>query len=740
MTRTEFATVPGRAGRGLRVPPLPLLAAAALLTLAPVETARAGGPLLLGREGKPRKWSAERPVALNPDQGALGGISDPRGLLSEVIAVWNGVTTATLKLTIGDSLSTDQEGLSEAEFNAFITRDDGRNPVIFDSSGAIFEALYGPGSGVIGVAGPTLIRSSDGTIVKGFAMFNGQDIAANESEQVRAIMTHELGHFLNLEHSQINGLRFGGTVAGFDGTVPLDSVETMYPVLIQSSARPHPMSSLHRDDIAALSSLYPSPLFAASTSAITGQVLDVDGTTPIQGLNVVARNVNDPFHDAVSQVSGVFYGTPPSTAPAALRGAYELRGLTPSATYKVYIEEVSSLFRGGARVGPLDPPLDVDPQHTAAFLEFWNDAEESSEDPPDAPLEAALLRLNPGGVAAGTDFRFNGVSPRVTGASPSEASYLQITRVTITGANFIGATDVTLERQGRILRLFDVSVLSANALKASIPSGGFPGEYEVFVSNESGTSARSGVTLRITEPAPAITGLSPPEIDNSRSQRLTIQGDHFLGAVSARLVRTGQADIALDVVTPTNSTRLQAQVPSGILPGAYSVIVRNTAGDGARSPMFLLVVELAPLLTPQVEPDSASNRKAKDIRISGSNLAGTTLVELVNGAEAVPLVVRSSSLTEVVASVPAGLIPASYTIRLTNSEASTTGPAVFTVTKARSGGGGGGCVLGRARAQGPLDPEAEGESGESLLETLGGLALLAATLAAFRARSRERRA
>jgi len=654
----------------------------------------AGGPLLISKDGKPRKWGTSRPVTLNPDRGSLGRITSPLSVLQSAVSQWNEVATSSLRVEVGALLPNDVEGLTEAEFTALISKDDNTNPVIFDSTGAMFEAVYGDRSGVVGVAGPSLVRSSDGVIVKGFAMFNGEGASDLSVELTRAAMTHEIGHLLNLEHAQINGNRIGGTVPGFDDTVSVEDVETMFPILVQTNVKPHPMSTLQRDDIASLSALYPSSSFASTTAAITGTVLDVDGETPMQGLNVIARNVSDPFGDAYSYVSGLLYGPSPSTAPKSLQGAYELRGLTHNATYKIYIEEVSSAFRAGARVGPLDPPRDVDTSQTAAFIEFWNGSQESSDDPPDSPLEATPLRISAGGTASRTDFVFNGVNPRVAAIVPASGSYLELVQVSVTGANFVDSMTVTLQSPARSFQLVDVVVESSSLLRAKLPAGAVPAVYKVIAMNSRGSSEPGPAEFRVTEPLPVVTATLPDALENSRARTLSILGEHLLGSSAFRLVREGSSDIPLTFLSAASSTRAVCEVPAGIVPGSYSIVPTNTAGDGPASTHKLFIVEQAPVLSTETDPPSARNSGSKEVRILGSNLAGTTAVELVVGETVVPLVIRGTSLNEVIVTVPGGLEPATYTVRITNTEGTATGPAVFTV-RSGGGGGGGGCSTSR---------------------------------------------
>ena len=176
---------------------------------------------------------------------------------------------------------------------------------------------------------------------------------------------HEFGHFVNLDHTQLN------LAEALDGNPSNDfAVPTMFPILINGAEQ----LSLHKDDEISVSVLYPEPTFLASTGAITGLILPPPaplsvGGTPFQGANVIARNVGNPLVDATSNVSGArfFPLNPGGPPPATLQGLYELFGLTPGASYTVEIEEIAPFFAEGSSVGPLDPP--VDPAWATGVLE-----------------------------------------------------------------------------------------------------------------------------------------------------------------------------------------------------------------------------------------------------------------------------------------------------------------------------------------------------------------------------------
>src|SRR5207247_9252803 len=80
-------------------------------------------------------------------------------------------------------------------------------------------------------------------------------------------------------------------------------VETMYPFISDAS-----QATPEKDDVVAISSLYPISSFAATTGAVRGRILAPDGA-PLSGINVIARSLADD-RDAISYLPATT-GLPP---------------------------------------------------------------------------------------------------------------------------------------------------------------------------------------------------------------------------------------------------------------------------------------------------------------------------------------------------------------------------------------------------------------------------------------------
>jgi hypothetical protein len=418
------------------------LAALAALTVS-LATQAAGFLLTNDKPGDPRplRWNTSAPIPVYTDLGVFSYAADgvtpfitnqrAREMVAFALKQWSDVPTSTLKAyvagdftkvpSIGVDVTADNVGLVYGRYNG------GGMHVVFDTDGRILEEYFGvPRDAVLGIAFPEFAIDTDGdgyedTIIEATALMNGYAVDVNDTDGSRfnGVMTHEFGHAFNLSHSQVNGQMAFFSIPGFYDLYPgvpscvapmsgmaygpewggnpiaARYVETMFPFIDPRADVGREMSTVDRpDDVAAISSLYPTPAFLAGTGSITGVLRLKDGRTPYNGINVIARNVSDPLGDAVSAMTG-----DKTQGKIGPDGRFTITNLRPGQQYVVYIEEIVA---GG---------YPTTPRPLVSQAEYWNVAE-SSNPATDQPCDATPITATAGATAR-ADITFNGYAQGV---------------------------------------------------------------------------------------------------------------------------------------------------------------------------------------------------------------------------------------------------------------------------------------------------------------------------------------
>jgi len=349
-----------------------------------------GGPILVDTDGDglPVAWK-DGIIHFNTESGDLGRLSNEEAIqmLRDLLERWrevtiNGVSTVDLTIDQGAGLGDiNEENIDD--FFAYCPPDEvcasedppfvlgsarsGQSPIIFDTNGEITDLIQGEGAkrSILGFAGPRVMDIVDGKMVitEGQAVLNGYFIDCPEGAsaghscqnvevslaEFEGVIFHEMGHFIGLDHSQVN---LTAAIHALNGQADeLNAIPTMFPLFVDGVAQGTP----HFDDQVAVSELYPSDSFRSEFCAITGTVYESDEVTPMQGVNVVASNLDNQLEEATSFVSGSYYtGTVGSCDNQS--GGYTLGGLIPGVSYQLSIEKISQAFTGGSSVEPCDPP------------------------------------------------------------------------------------------------------------------------------------------------------------------------------------------------------------------------------------------------------------------------------------------------------------------------------------------------------------------------------------------------
>lgn len=375
-----------------------VLALSCVLALA--SPALAGGPIQNCSSGVSALWPAGGAnVPFNPDLGNLGPLAhaDAVVALQGAFDVWGAVPSSTVTYTNAGELSVD---VDITNFGPFLNpvAPDGLSAIVFDDTGEIFDLLFGPGSGILGFAGPEFLDNATCQILEGVSFLNGPSFT--NATAARDVMVHEFGHYSGLGHTVVNGQNLGfadetgPTPFNTFGDAPLTEIETMYPFYFGPGSG---TETVENDDVAAISTLYPEATFFGSTGTISGTIFSPNGTTKLTGINVIARNTADSFNDAVSAISGDSAFDNSSSDPRA--GTYTINGLTPGAQYAVYVD---GILAGGFSTTPRSLP---------GVEEFFNGGGESADPTTDDPSAFTAVASVAGSPSAGTNIVFNRRNP-----------------------------------------------------------------------------------------------------------------------------------------------------------------------------------------------------------------------------------------------------------------------------------------------------------------------------------------
>jgi hypothetical protein len=402
-------------------------------------SAFAGGPLYVGQggsiDGKPYTWDpAAMPIKYTVDPGPMSTsagrvvVDNATGLqrVQQMFMNWQNVPTAALSYSYaGTILSTGAytkgaDVATAVQFNAIVggCKAAQQNPIVFDSDGSLMTSL-GVDSDVIGFTNICATNASTGHITAAMITLNGVWINGSTqmtTSQFSDAITHEMGHFAGLDHSQINVDILQNFSCDLD---TIAGMPLMFPFAVCPGRSESGLPAIPTDDAAWISHFYPGPSYSNTYGLITGTIYFSDATSAAQGVNVVVRAVDDPTtagdesrRVTFSAVSGLYFTSNPGqtvtgnngsglgSKSAALIGYYEIPVLP--GTYTVQVESINSAFTQGSGVGPLDPPVPNPGQD-----EYWKQNESAY----DITLQSDTITVNAGETVPNINIILNGTQP-----------------------------------------------------------------------------------------------------------------------------------------------------------------------------------------------------------------------------------------------------------------------------------------------------------------------------------------
>jgi hypothetical protein len=174
-----------------------------------------------------------------------------------------------------------------------------------------------------------------------------------------------------------------------------------------------------------------------------------------------------------------------------------------------------------------------------------------------------------------------------------------------------------------------------------------------------GPAVAQPLTLRLSDVStPTVTSFLPAAAPNDQDTPVVVSGSGFTNGATVTLGTT-----PLAAVVVASDTTLTATVSSGLVPGLYDLTVTNPdTGSATLSGAFS--VTLPPTLN-GIAPVNAFNDLDTTVTISGADFAATPTVSLGSTALTNVALVDSTTLT---ATLPWGVNPGSYDLKVTNPD------------------------------------------------------------------------
>jgi hypothetical protein len=306
----------------------------------------AGGPLIPeGPTGNTPVTYQNPNITVHAETGTLGSLSNAEAnlLMQDAFNLWNQVNTSTVYLDIDPTaIGID---INENNFDSYLPTpplnpsklngQDKLNPIVYDTNGKIIEAFFPDNSDLIVGFAASIYTQGSNYYDEGYAVINGMHNLTETG--LKLLITHEIGHFFGLDHSQgnINNLE----TSNWGVNIPrmcLSSEQWEYPVMYPVICREE--HSLHSDDISAVSALYPASNINDNYGILQGRFVD-GSTQAILGANIWAINTqNGETYSIVSDY--LKQGT----------GFYKL--YLPAGNYTLHANSINTEFTAGGGVGP----------------------------------------------------------------------------------------------------------------------------------------------------------------------------------------------------------------------------------------------------------------------------------------------------------------------------------------------------------------------------------------------------
>ena len=409
--------------------------------------------------------------------------------------------------------------------------------------------MFSNNSGLVAVTPVSF--GGDGSIFDADIIFNAKDHQFSTTLQagtfdVQNIATHEIGHFMGLDHSAIVGA-------------------TMNPFAIQQDVR---LRSLEKDDVAGASAVYPHPGFAMGS--ISGRIMN--GASGVSGAHIVAEDQQ---------------GTPVSSGLSQGDGHFQIAGL-PQGSYTVYVEPLDGPVVG-QNLSLATSNLRIDTNFGTTFVGGpGNPTPVFVSTGSDSPVGTIAVRASVGMTIQGL---------QVSGATTASVMAGDTASIQAWGSGFQPQDRVTFTGDGFTITNLSVSG-SSISFNVTVDPAAPPSMRSLRLVRNATADSRvltGGIEIRL--PSPALSGATPAT--GAAGSAITLHG--------ANLRPGGNVVMGSTIIASPSATGDAVVFPCPTLGnGVYDITYQNADGQGAALTQAFTITGATAATTPPTGTTSST--------------------------------------------------------------------------------------------------------------------------------------
>jgi len=215
-------------------------------------------------------------------------------------------------------------------------------------------------------------------------------------------------------------------------------------------------------------------------------------------------------------------------------------------------------------------------------------------------------------------------APTVFGITPSGGNAGTTVGITsIAGLNFVSGATTKLTRSGYAdIAISGCSVSSPTQITGGTVNlaGAAPGQWNVVVTNADLQSGSLTNGFTVTNAAPAVSGITPPDATRGTTVSITnLAGTGFLSGATVRLNRTDSTAIPATSVVMVSATQITCDfnLPAGSTVGMWDVIVTNPDMQSGALEDGFTILAAGPAVT-AISPNSSLQTTPVSVSVAGS--------------------------------------------------------------------------------------------------------------------------